>query len=452
MRTETSGNMFALASDHGIPLSPGEQEPMEDSTFLEFKDRYIAWSDARDSALSTYVSNNPTLFRVCMPYHPRVLELASQVMWYLDEIIIRDRIRYYLDHPQKDIEDDKAAIRNELQFLSPFRQAIEAGYVLFAGPSLIKGLPGGPHLSEDAKEMTEPILQLPEIMEAFRRQIHFGYMKPEDDKVKRAVWLAHLYQLKSDSQAGIYIVQATHDPTQPIKLGIQMRGGPLYHTLPRIDSHKLEEIIGDDLFGPKHKHFFLSEIHRTLMSFLTAQKLGAAVLFDRELDGLILSRAALHMNRDQQLATAGVLDTLLPYMRGLPPEHLLELREEIPEAFLDFRGQLFELVSEATSGGVGSKEELQIRVDNKIKPQIRHLESELTAALKKARARYVGVTLVTALAVLSGSILSVPTGVLLGAWLAGAGGVTHAIAEAEGAREKPKGYPFYFLWRAKIGT
>ncbi len=89
--------IFKLATNYGIPLDVGAIASMSDDEFESFRGEYKELSTSRDLALDRYTSYKPSLFRVYLPYSDEAFGLASQIVWYLDEVIIRDPIPFILD-------------------------------------------------------------------------------------------------------------------------------------------------------------------------------------------------------------------------------------------------------------------------------------------------------------------------------------------------------------------
>ena len=145
------------------------------------------------------------------------------------------------------------------------------------------------------------------------------------------------------------------------------------------------------------------------------------------------------------------MNLLLPYVEGIPPERLSQLRIKMPTAFLDFRQQLHHVVSETVTQGDITYEGLKIKVDRYILPMLRQLESEQKAALTKGKISGIGLSLVSTAAILAGSYLAIPAAGLLASGFTGAAAVVKSIAEMQSAKSKAEGHPFYFLWRAKQG-
>lgn len=307
MNEERSAKIFALASKFGIPLHSAQQEPMGDATYRAFKEEYIKWYSLRDKVLLQHLNHTPTLFRVYLPYSKRVFKVASQVLWYLDEVIIRDPITVLFDSPNEDIEKDKNKLRQTIQFLASFKEPIEEGFMLLAGPTLI------PSRSEMPKSLVLSILDNADVKEALQQAAYYGYTtRPASNGVPMAI-----SQVELDSGGLINFhgkIEAGETITSPsFRIG---------ETLPPIEACELRKMLAPEQLK-KIENIYATEISRTISSYIISRQVSAAILYDREVDSLILSKADLGVNHDRQNATVGVLNLKLPYLEGVAPEHLL---------------------------------------------------------------------------------------------------------------------------------
>ena len=82
--------VFDLAEQFKIPTTTGQERLASEEEFLEFSQEYLLLTGLRDDALKRHLEATPTLFRVFLPYNERVYSLAQQIMWYLDEVVVRD--------------------------------------------------------------------------------------------------------------------------------------------------------------------------------------------------------------------------------------------------------------------------------------------------------------------------------------------------------------------------
>ena len=215
-----------------------------------------------------------------------------------------------------------------------------------------------------------------------------------------------------------------------------------------MSAEELAKRIGKDPFQGTQS-IFAREILRTLRATALASEFAAGVMFDRDLDDTILKHADSDPDDARQTACVGVLRLTLPYVLGVPPRSLESLRSSMPNAFTDFRARLFELIQVAKKEGVEDEAELAVRVELEIIPSIRSLDAEQKAALNRVGIIGVGGPLVSAVAVLSGFMLSAPGTAVLAA---ACGGLYTALKELSAYREaqaKAQAQPFYFLWRAQ---
>jgi hypothetical protein len=114
--------------------------------------------------------------------------------------------------------------------------------------------------------------------------------------------------------------------------------------LPEATSEEIQAVAGEDIQTEARK-LYEREISCPIYSAGMASLLNAAVLFDHEVDGLILSKAGTpHVDDWRQASVMRPLQLALPYLAGVPFERLIEIREAIPDAFLEFRASMFQIV------------------------------------------------------------------------------------------------------------
>ena len=110
---------------------------------------------------------------------------------------------------------------------------------------------------------------------------------------------------------------------------------------------------------------------------------------------------------------------------------------------------MLRVVNDSKKSGTDRPDELRAMVEAEVVPRIRELESEMDAALKKARLLSLGLPLISGVGALVGALVGVPASALLVAAAAGSAGALKAQADRTVAAEKAKAHPFYFLWRAR---
>lgn len=432
MENVRSDKIFELASRFEIPIGDGETVPLSDESFKGFKVAYEEWSKKRNNALSKHLVSRPNLFRVFLPYSPRVFGLAARIIWYLDEIIIRDPISVTLNNPALKMQEAKIQITQVLQILHHFKDPIENGYILLRGTE------------ERVMEIKEPsefaklLAGKGELTEALLDAAQFEYLErmgTEGENVQ-------IYKASLDAGGIIgyhFSVPGGKTVTIPVRLN------DVYPKITRDELRKLFQNVPFEQLA----NLYPREIERTLRATETAQSMGAAVMFDRVLDGLILEKARVQIDERHQIATAGVMDLSLPYVSGVPAERLSEIRAKMPDAFMDFRLRMLSIVQEAIRAGEIDPLSLREKVDREIIPNLRGIDGELKSTLKKAKILGYGLPIISGIGVLAGSVLSAPIVAVIGLGVGGAISGLKAVADSAEAKEKVTSNPFYFIWKAK---
>lgn len=430
----TSGWIFRLASDFGIPLEKGGVSEMSDAELVAFQNEYSLKSKSRDLALVEHTKNNPSLFRIYLPYSEQAYKVTTQIAWYLDEIIIRDPISGILKSLEDNPEEAKLHLRHHLQFIFQYRSLIENGFILLAGATTLDDVPESPtpfaeSLFADSKVRSE--------MEKIAR---WGYVEKEDGT-------GFAYQLKLPVGGFIKMVPTVNIPSgegwaSPV---IDFRDG-----LPEIDYQDLQLKLNKNLIE-ENRDIFLGELQIPILSASNAHKMGAALMLtpERAVYGTILDKSGTKLETNRQAASVQALNLTLPYVSGIPLDRLLDVRYAAPGAFTDFRSRIADIVINATGEDAPTQAYLKHQVAKEIDPLIGSLESEMESTLKRAGIIGLGVPIIAGTGILTGSILGVPISYLLAAAAGGAISSLGAFATSEEAKAKAKGHPGYFLWSAK---
>lgn len=434
MTNHLSKDIFSIASEFGIPFVFGQREPMSDDDFVKFRDRYLTWSKKRDEALRHYLTHYPQLFRVLLPYTTRVFTLASQVVWYIDELIIRDPIIKLLDNNKESaIEENKDQLQQIIQVLAQFKNAIEGGYILLYGQPFVGAT------STTAADLASKLISISEIRQALDEAAYCGFTRANDSFGNPV----GIYQISLDT-AGIFGFDI-----KSIKVGPgQSYATPainVYNRLPRVTKQQLQSLVSNDPFKQMDSTY-IHEIEATLVVLEAAQRANAAVMFDRIVDSIVIDHTHLPIDPNKQNANVQVLNVVAPYLKNIPSDRLQDIRDKMPNAFKDFRARLYEIVSAGMKNGVGSAADLHMQIDREIVPSLRSLESELNAETKRSRILGYGAPALAAIGSLIGTIVNhpVPEYITLGSTAVSLA----AAADTARTKEKLKGSPFYFLWKA----
>lgn len=187
-----SGQLFKIAQTHGLlddPTQIGREE------LDAFRIEYLQWAKLRDRALLDHLRQPSTLFRAYLPYTKRVFSVAAQVVWYLDEIIVRDPLTVVLDScgkQDKPQEDRVAAVIRMLRF---FHDSIEQGYILLLGADAI---PSGS--DESTPLVVGRILSNPSVLDELKRTARCAYREvgPQENPC-----VSHVIELDSGAKVSI---------------------------------------------------------------------------------------------------------------------------------------------------------------------------------------------------------------------------------------------------------
>jgi len=432
MKDYNSNWIFKLAASHGIPLNIGAVSAMSDEEFESFCVEYNKLSTSRDLALDKYTSCNPSLFRVYLPYSSQSFALASQIFWYLDEVIIRDPFFSIFDLYEENKEFAKYKLRSTLQFIAQFSGLIESEYVFLTGSKILDNVP------EKPSQLAKVIFSDEGIREELKKISQWGY-----SETKNGNSFAHELRLLT----GNVISMGSNVDIPPGG----MWESPTIDTvngLPSIDFKELSKKLGKDLIE-LHEDMFLKEIQRPIYIATNAQKMNAAVLFpdSRPIDQMILQKAEVELQPNKQLASVQALNVALPFVSGIPSDRLMDIRNSSPTAFIDFRSKIADIIIEATGDSMPSQDYLHHRVSKEIIPTLGALEHEMNGAIKRCGIMGIGVPLVAGTGILIGNVIGVPAHLLLGGAIAGALPGVSSLADSVQTRNKAKGHPGYFLWK-----
>jgi hypothetical protein len=344
-------------------------------------------------------------------------------------------LRLIVERLNGDIENDKIEAIQLLQFLSQFHSALSNGYILFAGPQVLES-----NKTNVYSNIANSLLELPEIRSALQQSTYYGCATRKDSAGRDT----SIFQLKLDSGGIIGWGSMTFGGGKSVSTPAIRFG----ETLPPATLEDVQKVVNLDL-NQMMKGSYITEIERTLALVDTASDLGAAIIFDRQLDQLILENTGIKLSNQKQAATCGVLNLALPFIDGIPPERIADIREAMPMAFLDFRAKLLNIVAKGLESGMSVNDELRRHVQEQLAPNLNLIDSEINGSLKKARILCLGCPLVSSVGVLAGTILSAPVAALIGVGVAGALAAVKSFADDQETKEKVKGHPFYFLWKIK---
>jgi hypothetical protein len=445
MTSYKSNFIFDLANEFEILNRSGEPNEFTDEAFEAFYKKYKEVSELRDYALSHYLQSTPKLFRCHIPFSKWAIPIMTQVVWYYDEIVVNDPLLEIMRSEKLALEKKKHDIQDVIRFLRSFRESLDGGYVLFGGDKIL------PCNTGSFIQESESIVGVAEVSKAFE-EISLIMKKPspindnqEDDMTQLEVMYNGFWT--ETRSMGMYIPQHLID------------SGKLGNEIMYDFTRGYKRISKEDLFAFGKESMFQTlvreyrkDIEIVLETIANAQRFNAPVLFYRDADTVVAKNYALqHSLPDQKLtADQTVYKFSLPYVNGIPPERLFDLKIKIPNAFRDFRSLLYNIVQE-TMKATSDPAEIKYRIEQEVQSHLRKLQVEMSSANTKAL--FHGLAIPTA--VLAGSLGLISSGINyaeLAVAATSSGALSkglHALSNLITDKKAGTLNPTYFLWKVQ---
>lgn len=438
--TEKSSELFKIAYDCNVPINTSEIANFTDDSFIQFSEKYRVWVKRRDIALKDYLSQSDSIFRTYLPFNSNVFNLANNIMWYLDEVIIEDPVlRFLKSDNDKKYDRKKIDLLRVLETCSTFKDAIESGYILFSG-NMFK-----PDEGFIDSKILENLIQNNKIRDALDNAVVYGYDCRQDDIgndwhfIQASLETGGIFSFQPSGGA-IKIEPGGSITTPPIRVG---------DNLPIIDKSELMKIV--DFKQLDVASAYPREIEKILINVEAARKMSSAITFERALPGALLSEIQTKsINNKKQIASVLGFNLALPYIKNIPPYKLIELREEMPENFIDFREKLYCIINDAILSSENNPNiDLKESINREIRPQIRNLDIEIKSIEKRIKLLGYGPHAVACVGTLVGTALLCPPVALAGLLGTSTVATLKVIADEEMKEIKMETNPFYFLWKAR---
>jgi hypothetical protein len=442
METIKSHFIFELADKHEINFSSDQPFEFTDEQYDKFCNEYITKVNNRDSHLIDYLTTNPKLFRTFLPWRDNLFYTILQLLWYYDEIIAYDPIVFEITHfKEQNHEKNKDRLITLLRSLYQFKDSIESGFLLFAGYQTVQE-----HKIDNPSVDTNGLIGNERIRHELDKLVSVSKMESKANGETTDYTIRSRYR----GQQSLLPIIKTPDKLEPNADGmyswtIDLVGSK--YTPISID--EIKEVGAYSKVFDDYAKLYPLEIKEILDYLFIGNGLNTAVQFDRKLDELVLQNLQL-FDSEKAKKPQTFYELSLPTVDGIPPERLLELRHQMPGAFLDFRNQMFEFILELHKEG-SDQRILEIKLKQKINPIIKSLDVEINNSLRKAKVLGTGVPLVSAVGV-------------WGLWQAGIdvvqlqniilGGLSVSaemkiLIERMNERDKSRINPFYYLWKVK---
>lgn len=439
MTKYTSDFIFSLVDKYQIPLDNSKPTDFLDESYLGFCQEYLQQCKTRDVNLKQHLTNKPNLFRTFLPWREYIFDTVFQTQWYYDELIIYDPIFFEINHFKTgNNEEDKTKLRQLLSFLNALKDSINEGFLLFGSYDTFATT----NKQFEANNF-ETLLSIPELREECDRLVQVYKMVSADGNEKSYFQVRSIYRNK---QTFFPIFQDFEKIKSERDFGI---------TYDFIGSNYIPLTVEETKQGGYYERVYDSfkkdyptEIREVLNYVEVGSSIKTPILFNRKLDELILS----NISPNEKIINSKANDyykLFLPFIDGIPASRLFDIRARMPTAFLDFRNLMFEIIYDFEKSGV-EQEILELKIQQKITPLLRKLETEMKNSVTKAKVIGAGLPLVSGIGALGLwhfgiDISKYATLVLGGLNIAEATMFTNYLTE----QRTGKSNTVYYLWKAQ---
>ncbi len=440
MKQHTSNFIFSLADKYQIPIQHSKPAEFSDESYFGFCTEYIEQCKNRDTHLKNHLLENPSIFRTFLPWRPNIFETVFQTQWYYDEIVIYDPIYFEINtFKTGNFEYDKTKLRNFLIFLNSLKDSINEGFLLFGSYDTFSS--EGIQIGENKYEH---LLELPDFRKECDKLVQVYKMTNGDGNAKSYYNIRSMYKDKSTL---FTIYQDAEKIKTPQGFSIEYNFANSTHTLMSIEDIRQAGFY--DKVYDSFKEDYPNEITEVLNYIDIGANIKTPVLFNRKLDELILSNIS-HPKSTTISKGNDYYKLLLPFVNGIPPARLFDVRAKMPNAFTDFRNLMFRTIDDFEKNGT-DPEFLKLKIEESINPLLRKLEAEMKNSLTKVKIIGAGLPLVSGLGLLSLMYFGIDISKYL-TLLFGGGLTVTELGILNGylsERELGKSNSLYYLWSVK---
>jgi len=440
MTNFTSDFIFSLADKYQIPMDNNKPAEFLDDSYFGFCKEYIEQCKIRDINLKQHLTEKPKLFRTFLPWRPYIFDTIFQTQWYYDELIIYDPIFFEINHFKSgNNEQDKEKLRQLLTFLFSLKYSINEGFLLFGSYDTFSTT--NKQLEENK---FETLLSVPEVRKECDNLVQVFKMVSADGNEKSYFQVRSYYRNK---QTFFPVIQDFEKIKSEQGFGI---------TYDLVGSNYIPLTVEETKQGGFYertydgfKEDYPLEIREVLNYIDVGSNIKTPILFNRKLDELILS----NISQQDKIIKSKANDyykLFLPFVHGIPADRLFEIRTQMPTVFVDFRNLMFEIVYDFEKSGTET-EVLELKIQQKINPLLRKLETEMKNSVTKAKLISLGVPLATGVGALglwsSGIDISKYSTLLIGGFNL-ASEIT-ALTNYLTEQRTGKSNSVYYLWKVR---
>ncbi len=433
--------LFELIDEFGIFRLSGEPNVLTDDSYNLFCEKYRTLSIQRDISLFNYIKSTPKLFRAHIPHSKWTIAASFQVVWYYDELIVCDPVLQLINSDQSENEQRKYNLQELLSFLNKCKDSIDGGYLLFAGDNIF------PIKTGAFENDSQLLVEVPQVLDAYEQ---YCLMLKKSSRINDNP-NDNLTQLEIhyDGLWGNFRTMGVYIPPHVLNEN-KMVNGVTYDfitTYQRLTRDELVSFNKEDMLTSL-KNEYSKDISIVLEAITNAQRFDTPILFYRNSD-CVAAQNYSTQNKNM-VADTTVYDCLVPYVENIPAERLFEVRNNIPNAFTDFRAYLFNIVQN-TMKSTDNPAEFKHIINKEMSSLMRKLNTEMENAKSKWTFQGVAAPIV----MMTGSLGLFSSGIdysQLISTLLGSGGLVQGLktwSEIKSDKNTASLNPVYFLWKAQ---
>lgn len=369
-----SKNIFHLI-DEVCGDSPEVIYQFDEKAFQLFAELYTELAGYRETALRKYLSEND-FYRTFMPVCSFTFNSIDDVIWYYNEVLLCDPVLYMLNDPIMPIRGKQTQVVEAIKALLSLRSQIEASYVLLTNV--------GTGIDFDSfTEDANGVLQLPSISTGFEGE----FVVRKQPSILPSGQDLGMVQLMGQYHGWSFTWTPTSLYIPDTVEGEVLRKGVTYSfqgRFLRVSRAELKRMGKENMFTPG---WFTADAKQVIGALHCSTELNMPVQYFRHVDFSIAEAHTIRFgdpSLEAKIDKTEVLRTILPFVKGLDPVRLMQVREELPEAFKQFRGLFFMLAQEAREKNL-DESMAQEWIRQKVNNEKKHLEKEMRDLLRKSK-------------------------------------------------------------------
>lgn len=369
-----SKNIFLLI-DEVCGENPEVIYHFDEKSFQLFAELYTELAAHREEQLRQYLREKD-FYRTFMPVCSFTFNSINDVIWYYNEVLLCDPVLYMLNDPTMQLRGKQTQVVEAIKALLNLRSQIETGYVLLT-------CVGSGINFESFTEDANNVLQLPSVSAAFEGELVVRKQPSvlpsgEDLGLVQLMGQYHGWSF-TWHPTSLYIPDTVEASVLSKGVTYSFQG-----RFQRVSRAELKRMGKEAMFT---RGWFTADAKQVIGALHCSTELDMPVQYFRHVDFSVAEAHAIGFG-DPFLQTKidkrEVIRTILPFVKGIEPVRLMQVREEMPEVFRQFRELFFTLTLEAKDKGI-DENSLQEWVRSKVNSEKKYLEREMRNLLRKSK-------------------------------------------------------------------